>query len=252
LRFDAGHICDAEKRKKSRLDAFDPRCRVLCALMLSAALAFARSLPGLLAGCVMPLLLLFAGDFARLAKILARVNAVTVFVWLLLPLTVPGTRVAGVFSIEGLRLALLTTCKLNLISVVWIRLAAELGVERIDGVLGGFRLPEKMRVLLLLTTRYVFLLTERVAAMTRAVRLRAPELGGRQMCAAFACMLGTTLVHSSDRAERSMLAMRCRAGSDTLRGFSQHRPPRWGARDTALCLFSAANAAAVAAACFYW
>jgi energy-coupling factor transporter transmembrane protein EcfT len=243
VRFDAGHICDAEK--PSRLDAFDPRCRVLCGLAFSAALVCAR-LPGLLAGCAVPLLLLFAGRPAELAEVLAHVNAAAVFVWILLPLTVPGTRAAGVFSVEGLSLALLTTCKLNLISVTLIRMVAALGVERIDSVLGSFRIPEKMRVLLLLTARYVFLLAERVATMTRAVRLRAPDLRGRRMCAAFACMLGTTLVHSSDRAERSMLAMRCRAGGDTvLRGFSQCRPMRWRARDTALCLFFAANIAAV-------
>jgi energy-coupling factor transporter transmembrane protein EcfT len=226
---------------------------VFCALALSAALASARSLPGLLAGGAVPFLLLFAGNPADLGKALAHVNAVTVFIWLLLPLTVPGVsgeRVAGVFSIEGLRLALLATCKLNLISVVLIRMVAALGMGRIDNVLGDFHLPEKMRVLLLLTMRYVFLLTERVAAMTRAVRLRAPDLRGGRMCAAFACMLGTTLIHSSDRAERSMLAMRCRAGSGTLRGFSQCCPLRWRARDTALCLFFAANIAAVAAACF--
>jgi energy-coupling factor transporter transmembrane protein EcfT len=223
---------------------------VLCALALSVALAFARSLPGLLAGCVIPVLLLFAGNLADLTKILARVNAVTVFVWLLLPLTVPGVsgeRVAGVFFVEGLRLALLTTCRLNLISVVLIRMAAALGVERIDSVLGALRVSEKMRVLLLLTARYIFLLTDRVVTMTRAIRLRAPELRGGRMCAAFACMLGTTLVHSSDRAERSMLAMRCRAGSDTsLRGFSQCRPLRWRVCDSALCLFFAANIAALA------
>jgi energy-coupling factor transporter transmembrane protein EcfT len=252
VQFDTGHIRDAEKQKNSCLDAFDPRCRVICALALSAALACARSLPDLAAGGIVPFLLLFAGSPAGLAKALAHVNAVTVFIWFVLPFTVPGVsseRAAGVFFVEGLRLALLTTCKLNLISIVLIRMVAELGMGRIAGVLGDFRVPEKMRVLLLLTTRYVFLLTERVAAMARAVRLRAPGLRGRRMCSAFACMLGTTLVHSSDRAERSMLAMRCRAGSDTLRGFSQCRTTRWGTRDTALCLFFAASAAAVAAAC---
>jgi energy-coupling factor transporter transmembrane protein EcfT len=226
---------------------------VFCALALSAALASVQSFPGLLAGGAVPLLLLFTGSPLELARALARVNAVTIFVWILLPLTVPGPRAAGVFSVEGLRLALLTTCKLNLISITLIRMVAALGMGRIDDVLGGFRLPKKMRALLLLTMRYVLLLTERVSTMTRAIRLRAPGLRGGRMCAAFACMLGTTLIHSSDRAERAMLAMRCRAGSDTfcLSGFSRCRPLRWRARDTALCLFFAANAALVAAVCFY-
>jgi cobalt/nickel transport system permease protein len=217
------------------MDVFDPRCRVLCAMLLTGALASVRSLSGLLAGSAVPvllLLLLFVRDPKELAKILIRVNAVTVFVWLVLPLSAPGGWT------EGLRLAFLVTYKLNAISVTLIPMIAELGMERIDGVLIAFRVPEKMRVLLLLTARYVFLLRDRLSAMTRAIRLRAPELRGRRLYAAFACMLGTTLIHSSDKAERSMLALRCRGG---MGGFSQCRPLNWRWRDTSLCAFVTAN-----------
>jgi energy-coupling factor transporter transmembrane protein EcfT len=234
---DGGHL--------SRLDVFDPRCRVFCALLLAGVLASAQSLPGLLAGSAVPFLLLLlllfpsAGDSRELTKTLIHVNAVTVFVWLVLPPTAPGGWA------EGFRSAFLVTCKLNLISVTLIRMIAELGMERIDGVLISFRVPEKMRVLLLLTARYVFLLRDRLSAMTRAIRLRAPGLKGKPLYAAFACMLGTTLIHSSDKAERSMLALRCRGG---MGGFSQCRPLNWRWRDTSLCAFFAANVIAV---CLY-
>jgi cobalt/nickel transport system permease protein len=220
---------------------------VICALFLTVALASVRSLPGLLAGGVVPFLLLFAGDLKELGKTLAHVNAVTIFVWLLLPLTTPGPR-WGAFSMPGLHLALLVTCKLNLISVTLIRMVAELGMGRIDNVLGDFRLPEKLRVLLLLTMRYVLLLMDRVATMIRAIRLRAPELRGRRLCVAFGCMLGTTLIHSSDRAERSMLAMRCRGG---MAGFAQCCPLKWRSCDTLLCAFFGLNVALIVAVCFY-
>ncbi|MDR3265843.1 MAG: energy-coupling factor transporter transmembrane protein EcfT [Synergistaceae bacterium] len=246
MRFDSSHVCDRER--PSRLDIFDPRCRVICALFLTVVLASVRSMPGLLASGIIPFLLLFAGDLKELLKTLAHVNAVTVFVWLLLPLTTPGPRVGGVFSVPGLHLSLLVTCKLNLISVTLIRMVVDLGMGRIDNVLGDFRLSGKMRVLLLLTMRYVFLLMERVATMIRAIRLRAPELRGRRLCAAFACMLGTTLIHSSDRAERSMLAMRCRGG---MSGFSQCCPMKWRSCDTLLCAIFGANAALIVAICLY-
>jgi energy-coupling factor transporter transmembrane protein EcfT len=241
MRFHIDRIYD--DRRPSRLDAFTPRCRVLCAAALTIPLASARSLPELLTGSVIPFLLLFAGDFAGLWRSLAHINAVTFFAWILLPLTTPGPQISGVlpiFSESGVRMALLLTCKLNLISVTLIRMVAELGIGRIDGVLNEFRFPEKMRVLLLLTLRYALLLMDRVSAMTRAIRLRAPKLGGKRLCRAFACMLGTTLIHSSDRAERSMLAMRCRGG---IAGFSQYRPGNWRLRDTLLCVFFAVNAA---------
>jgi cobalt/nickel transport system permease protein len=255
MRFDASHLCGAAR--PSRLDVFDPRCRVICALFLSAALASVQSFPGLLAGSLVPLALLFEAryDFTTttgpsglhgLLGTLAHVNAFSVFAFIFLPFTFTGPG-----PLPGLRMALLITCKLNLISVVLIRMVAALGVVRVDNVLSGLRLPIKMRVLLLLTARYVLLLLERVGTMTSAIRLRAPLLRGRRMCAAFACMLGTTLIHSSDRAERAMLAMRCRAGGDTLAGFSQGYPLTWRWRDTGLCALFAANIAAIAAVCFF-
>jgi energy-coupling factor transporter transmembrane protein EcfT len=244
MQFDASHVCDRER--PSRLDIFDPRCRMLCALLLSVVLASLQSVPGLLMGSVIPLLLFFAGDFGELMKALVHVNAVTIFTWLLLPLTAPGPRIGGVFSVSGFYIALMVTCKLNLISITLIRMVVDLGMGRIDNVLGDFCIPEKMRVLLLLTMRYTLLLMDRVSTMTRAMRLRAPMLRGKRVCSAFACMLGTTLIHSSDRAERSMRAMRCRGG---LAGFTQCCPFRWRSCDTLLCLFFVANIIAILA-CF--
>jgi cobalt/nickel transport system permease protein len=253
VRFHIDRIYDGEH--PSRLDIFDPRCRVLCAVLLTVLLASARSLPELLIGSVIPLLLVFASDFAGLRRSLAHINVVMFFAWILLPLTTPGPRIGGVLPLfsdlsePGIRLALLLTCKLNLISVTLIRMVAELGMERVDGVLSEFRLPEKMRALLLLTLRYSLLMMDRVATMTRAIHLRAPALSGKRLWHAFACMLGTTLIHSSDRAERSMLAMRCRGG---MTGLSQYHPESWRLRDTLLCAFFAANTVLFVTVGLYW
>ncbi len=252
--FDTRHICDAQAG--SSLDVFDPRSRILCAFFLSAVLASVQSFSGLFVGSLIPVSLLFIDALSadglsglkRLLKTLVHVNAITVFVWILLPLTYPGERIWGVFSIEGLVLALKVTWKLNLISVVLIQMVVKLGMGRIDNVLGDFHIPEKMRVLLLLTLRYSLLLAERVATMTRSIFLRAPDLRGARMCRTFACMLGTTLIHSADRAERSLFAMRCRGG---MAGFSQCCPARWRAHDTFLCAFFALNSVLTVAAPFF-
>ena len=242
-----GYVCDTERT--TRLDALDPRCRVLCALVLAAVLASVRSLPALAFGALIPLFLLFADEIGPLAKTLLHLNTMSVFVCLLMPLTYPGERMMGFFSVEGLKLALLITVKLNLISIVLIRMVVSLGMGKIDNVLGDFRLPEKLRVLLLMSMRCVFLLTERVTAMIRAIRLRAPELKGLLLCRTFACMLGTTLIHSSDRAERSMMAIRCRGG---LGGFSQCCPLQWRKTDTLFCLFWGLNIGAIIALSLVW
>jgi len=255
MRIDTARLRGAEPvcaERKSRLDVFDPRARALCALSLAVALASAQSLPGLMAGSVIPfflLLLLYDGDredLSKFARILARVNVMAAFMWILMPLTFPGPR-AWIFSVPGTRAALLFTCKLNLISAVLICMVVTLGVRGINNVLESLRVPEKMRALLLLTARYIFLLLERIAVMTRAIRLRAPNLRSLRLCSVFACMLGTTLIHSSDRAERSMLAMKLRSGDNPLSGFTQCRPMLWHRRDTALCAFFAANVIVIAA-----
>ncbi|MDR2136939.1 MAG: energy-coupling factor transporter transmembrane protein EcfT, partial [Synergistaceae bacterium] len=128
-------IYDSER--PSPLDVFTPRCRVLCAVSLTILLSSARSLPELLAGSIIPFLLVFTGDFAGLWKSLAHINAVTVFAWILLPLTTPGPKsgILPIFSEPGLQLALVFTCRLNLISITLIRMVTELGMVRIDGVL---------------------------------------------------------------------------------------------------------------------
>ena len=228
----------------SRLDAFDPRSRVICALFFAIALASVRSYSALAVGAIIPLLLVFVGDLKTLAKALVRLNAVSVFACILLPFTYQVERF-GEFSFKGLELAMIITVKLNLISIVFLRMILPLGVSRIENVLEAFRVPEKIRVLLLLTMRYILLLSERVTTMTRAIFLRAPGVRGKRMLLAFSCMLGTTMIHSSDRASRSLLAMQLRGG---IAGFSQYIPTFWRSRDTFLCACFFINITAIAIA----
>ncbi|GHV54875.1 hypothetical protein FACS1894216_15790 [Synergistales bacterium] len=224
------------RRAFSRLDALDPRCRLLCALSAALVISSLQEIPALAAAGVLPVLLLFADGrdgFFRTGRTLLGINGVSILVCLFLPLTYPGTRVFGVFSIEGARMAMLVTWKLNLISICMTRLAVSMGMPGIDGALTALRVPLKMRMLILLTTRYVFLLSERVLTMTRAVRLRAPKCALTASYRAMGCMIGTTLIHCSDRAERACLALRLRGG---VNGFSGHAQSRWAARDSLMCL----------------
>ena len=235
MRFETSHIYGNEH--SSPLDVFDPRCRVFCALAFSVALTSVKSLTGIFAGSLIPFLLLFTGKMKYLAKVLIHTNFITCFAWILLPLMTPGDRLWGLFSIPGIHLALSVTCKLNMISIVLVCMVAALGMGKINNLLGDFHITEKLRVLILLTMRYTFLLINQIAASMLAMRLRNPEPGRRSLHT-FACMLGTTLIHSSDRAERSMLAMRCRGG---MAGFSQYSPMKWRPRDTLLTIFFALN-----------
>jgi energy-coupling factor transporter transmembrane protein EcfT len=146
-------------------------------------------------------------------------------------------------------MALFITWKMNLISIILIRLVTAMGTSRIDSALDGLHVPLKLRMLLILSVRYIFLLSERVATMTKAIGARAPKLGFMATLRVMACMIGTTLIHCADKAERSAKALRCRGG---IGGFRAVACKAWATRDTALCCIFLAYFAAVAAMDCLW
>jgi cobalt/nickel transport system permease protein len=175
---------------------------------------------------------------------LAGVNKVSVLVLFFLPLTYPGDRVLVFFSADGMKMAILIIWKLNIISIPLLKMAASMGITGINDALAALHFPVKLRMLLLLTMRYVFLLADRMATMGRALCLRSPRMKGMQTYKAYACMVGTTLVHSSDRAERAALAIGCRGG---MSGFSRPDRQVWTWREWALCAIFFLNSACLAA-----
>lgn len=72
--------------------------------------------------------------------------------------------------------------------------------------------------------------------MTRAIRLRAPNQGAADAVRSLAYMVGTTLIHCSDRAERVSMAFSLRGGLD---GFTPSRAGSaaegWKISDTFFC-----------------
>jgi cobalt/nickel transport system permease protein len=234
----------------SKLDSIDSRCRVICAFCFALAAAAASDPRALAFGSVLPLCLLFMDGrdgLSRIVPMLATVNKMSVLAIVFLPLTYPGHRVMIFFSVEGAAMAFLIIWKLNIISVTLIKMVASMGTAGVNDALAALRFPIKLRMLLLLTMRYVYLMADRMSTMTRAIDLRAPGIKGGAACRAYACMVGTTLVHSADRAERAALAMKRRGG---MNGFSQSRPQLWTWRESVLCaaffIYSACMAALIA------
>ncbi len=107
-------------------------------------------------------------------------------------------------------------------------LAATTPIDALCGALRKFRVPSLLVTLLLLTYRYVGVMTEELSVMTDAYRLRAPGQKGIHY-SAWGSFLGQLLLRSADRAEELY-------GSMQLRGFrgefayAESRP--WTGRDT--------------------
>ena len=92
-----------------------------------------------------------------------------------------------------------------------------MATTRIDALCAALRklhVPGMLLTLLLLTYRYVGVMTEEVAIMTDAYKLRAPGQKGVHYTA-WGSFLGQLLLRSMDRAEELYAAMR-------LRGFHDH------------------------------
>ena len=93
-------------------------------------------------------------------------------------------------------------------------LMATTKIDNLCAALRGLRVPRILVTLLLLTYRYVGVLTEELAVMTDAYHLRAPNHRGVQF-SAWGSFLGQLLLRSMDRAQELYSAM-------LLRGYHQH------------------------------
>jgi energy-coupling factor transporter transmembrane protein EcfT len=226
---------EAGSSEASRLDAFDCRGRVSCALAAAFTISYLNSAPLLAAASAAAgALLLLDGrrGTASMWPFLFGINKMAALTWFLFPIAYPGPRMWGFMSVNGVRAAFFITWKLNIIFVTVYRLAVSMGTAKINGALAGLRVPVKMRGILILSLRYIFLLSGGMSAMARAIRLRAPNLGAAASMRALAYMVGTTLIHCSDRAERVSMALSLRGGLD---GFSPSAAGGWKISDTFFC-----------------
>lgn len=93
-------------------------------------------------------------------------------------------------------------------------LAATTAVDALCGVLRKWHMPGMLVTLLLLTYRYVGVLTEQASIMTDAYHLRAPGQKGIHI-SAWGSLLGQLLLRSMDRAGELYASM-------LLRGYHEH------------------------------
>lgn len=120
-------------------------------------------------------------------------------------------------------------------------LVATTPFDNICAALRGMHFPATLVTLLLLTYRYVGVMTEELAVMTDAYHLRAPGQKGIHV-SAWGSFLGQLLLRSMDRAQELYSSM-------LLRGYHQHfhyAPVKpFGSRDAVYMILSAAFFAAV-------
>ena len=114
-------------------------------------------------------------------------------------------------------------------------LMASTGIDSLCAALRKIRIPGTLVTLLLLTYRYVSVMTEELAVMTDAYSLRAPGQKGIKV-SAWGSFLGQLLLRSMDRAEELYSSMKLRG----FRGeFCYAETAPFGVKDalyTAVCI----------------
>lgn len=205
--------------KQSPFHKLDPRTPLIAATGAAFCFSFVQTLR---AACVCLAFGLALAVAARLPalpllKRLAMVNVFVLFIWLTVPLTMPGESVAGLgplrWSADGVGLALRVTVKCNAILLSFLALAGGISLSRIGCALERLRVPAKLVFLFLFTSRYIHVVGEEWRRLQTAAKLRGfVPRNSPHTYRTIGNMFGLTFVNAVDRSRRIYEAM-------LLRGF---------------------------------
>ena len=203
----------------SLLHKADPRIKIIIAVCFAVQTAMHHTIAGACSSLLLGICLILVSTIspAAIFKRLLLVNSFTLFIWLTLPFTYPGSVIAhlGSFEIshEGISLALLLTIKTNAALTGTIALLATSTPAAIGHGLEKLHLPTQLCFILLFSYRYIFVIYDEYKILLRAARMRCfvPK-STMHTYRTFAYLFGMTLVRSHNQASRIHQAM-------MLRGF---------------------------------
>lgn len=217
-------ISEALAQGDSFIHRLDPCVRVVCALVVSFALALSEQFG------VLGLYLVFALVLVSLASlgagpVLKRLKPMLLFVlmiWVILPFTHGGEPLLKLGPLTmtrpGVELCLRITIKSVSILMVFIALLATMTVATLGQALHRLGVPDKLVFLLLMTYRYIAVIQEEYQRLLRAARFRGFVPGTNiHSYRTYAYLAGMLFVRASLRARRVHNAMLCRGFNGTFR-----------------------------------
>lgn len=231
----------------SPLHKADPRAKLIAAGALSIAIALGHSLPTAGAALMLGVLLALLARLPLTAALqrLALANIFIVFLWAVLPFTMPGDTsftIGGLAASEqGVTLALLVTLKCNAIVLTLMALVSTSPLPDMGHAMQSLGFPASLCWLLLFTYRQIFVIFEEYQRLVRAARLRCftPKTN-LHTYRTYANLFAMTLVKSWNRSHRVHQAMLLRGFDGRFHSLAQ---PRLKKRDlmlaAVLCLAAA-------------
>lgn len=188
---------------------FAPESLLLSALVYALAVSLSNKFSALALASILPVVIMCVKKF-NLSSLL-KLNVINLLMIITLALTWPS-------FLGGVKMGMLITLRLNMIYIIFAVIIFPLGITGIYEALCALRVPEKLRVLIILTLRGIFILHERLETALISVKLRAPNLKGIMKLKTFASILASVLLQSSSHSEKIMQAVILRGG---FGGFSQ-------------------------------
>jgi cobalt/nickel transport system permease protein len=224
---------EQSSQSPSAFCALDPRTLLLAAA--GAAVCFSLMQSIVLSCACLALALIVSAisrqPFLPLLKRLAGANFFIFFIWLTVPLTMPGESPAGIgllsLSREGVALALSITVKCNAILLCFLVFVADLSLPQIGRSLEQLHVPSKLVFLFLFTCRYIHVIGEerrklQTAALLRGFLPRTSLHTYRTM----GNMLGLTMINSIDRSRGIYEAMLLRGFNGAFHTVTERKPTR--------------------------
>ncbi|MCC8193425.1 MAG: cobalt ECF transporter T component CbiQ [Deltaproteobacteria bacterium] len=197
----------------------DPRTLLVAAMGAAVCLSSLKCAVPACAGLALAVALAAASGppLVPLLRRLAAANFFIAFLWVTVPLTMPGETLTSLgplaVSREGVALAASVTVKCNAIVLCFLALTANLDAPIIGCSLERLGIPAKLVFLFLFTCRYIHVIGEEWRTLQTAARLRGflPATTAHTY-RTIGNMLGLTIINSIDRSQRIYEAM-------LLRGF---------------------------------
>ena len=113
---------------------------------------------------------------------------------------------------EGFFAGLSIALKASIIYLICAFFIFPKGFTGIYKALVFLHVPEKLRILILLTLRGIFILKERFESALISLKLRAPKQKNFAKIKSFTYITGSVLLQAADRSERMERAIKCRGG----------------------------------------
>lgn len=154
-------------------------------------------------------------SFPQVIKQLFPAFGFILFLWAVLPFTVPGTALYQLgpltVTLNGILLAALISLKSAAILLAFLALSASSSIAAIGHALQNLGVPEKLVYLFLFCYRYIFVIAQEYRRLEKAVRLRSFQPGTNiHTYRTYAYLVGMLFLRSSLRAEQVHKAMVCR------------------------------------------